>query len=181
MDLRKSLDEPVSKFVNTEVVKVPSTWPVAVAARLMKTEFSTEALVMRGKEAVGIITERDILYKVVADELDPAKTTVEQVMTSPIHSVDAATKVADAIAQMSKLEIRRLLVTRNGKFLGIITQLSLVSGKLADSVPLPELTSPAKFSCPYCGSSMKNANELSKHIDEVHLGMGLLEGNTTKW
>ncbi len=181
MDLRKSLDEPVSKFVNVQMVQVPASWPVAEAAKLMKTESSTEAIVTRGKEAIGIITERDILYKVVAAELDPSKTTVEKVMTSPIQTIDEGTKVAEAIARMTQLGIRRLVVTRKGQSVGVITQRSIMSGRLSESIPLPELTVPARFTCPYCGSAMKDSKELSKHIDEVHLGMGLLEGNTTKW
>ncbi len=35
--------------------------------------------------------------------------------------------------------------------------------------------------CPYCGATMKDQKELSKHIDQVHLGLGLLEGDKSKW
>jgi Zn-dependent M28 family amino/carboxypeptidase len=38
-----------------------------------------------------------------------------------------------------------------------------------------------KVSCPYCESKFNNTIELSKHIDGVHTGLGLLEGNTKKW
>ena len=38
-----------------------------------------------------------------------------------------------------------------------------------------------EVSCPYCESKFKTTIELSKHIDGVHTGLGLLEGNTKKW
>lgn len=38
-----------------------------------------------------------------------------------------------------------------------------------------------KFKCPYCESVFKTENELSKHIDRIHIGSGLLEGDRTKW
>jgi uncharacterized C2H2 Zn-finger protein len=36
-------------------------------------------------------------------------------------------------------------------------------------------------SCPYCQSKFKNNAELSKHIDKIHTGLGLLEGNKSQW
>lgn len=36
-------------------------------------------------------------------------------------------------------------------------------------------------SCPYCGSKFKDNEELSKHIDRIHHGSGLLEGDSRKW
>ncbi|MEO9363614.1 MAG: C2H2-type zinc finger protein [Nitrososphaera sp.] len=38
-----------------------------------------------------------------------------------------------------------------------------------------------QVSCPYCGSTFKDKEQLSKHIDRIHQGSGLLEGDTTKW
>ena len=54
-----------------------------------------------------------------------------------------------------------------------------------DSVALAEVELPAalesKVMCPYCQSSFSNKEELSKHIDRLHLGSGLLEGDLRKW
>jgi len=38
-----------------------------------------------------------------------------------------------------------------------------------------------RASCPYCGSKFKNNDELSTHIDRIHYGSGLLEGDSRKW
>ncbi|MGD0476772.1 MAG: CBS domain-containing protein [Nitrososphaerales archaeon] len=181
MDLQKSLDQPVSDYMSTGFVRVGFDDSVTDAARVMQKAAATEAVVMRDDEPIGIVTERDILYKVVAAGLDPSATEVREVMSAPVATVDSAAKVADAIAKMSKLGVRRLGVTRKGNLIGLVTQKAMVSGGLEQHVALPELASPNALACPYCGETMGDRNELSRHIDRTHLGLSLLEGDLTKW
>ncbi|MGD1055029.1 MAG: CBS domain-containing protein [Nitrososphaerales archaeon] len=181
MDLLKSLDQPVSDYMSTDFARVNSDDSVADAARVMQKAAATEAVVMRDDEPIGIVTERDILYKVVAAGLDPSVIEVRDVMSAPIATVDSAAKVADAIAKMSKLGVRRLGVTRKGNLVGLVTQKAVVSGGLEQHVVLPELASPNALACPYCGETMGDRDELSRHIDHVHLRLGLLEGDLGRW
>lgn len=181
MDLRESLNDVVSAYKSSSYAKVVAGDSVAEAARAMQRAGATEAIVVKDGVPTGIITERDILYKVVAAGSDTSAVKVSAIMSSPVETVDEGAKVADAIAKMSKLGVRRLGVTSNGKLIGMITQKALVSSDLKKSVPLPELASPTRLSCPYCGAAMKSSEELSKHIDQVHLGLGLLEGDRSKW
>jgi len=181
MDLRKSLDQPVSEYMSTSFARVSFGDPVSDAARVMQSARATEAVVMRDEGPIGIVTERDILYKVVAAGLDPTTVKVREVMSAPVATIDSEAKVVDAIAKMSKLGVRRLGVTRRGKLIGLITQKAIVSGELSQHVVLPELASPNGLVCPYCGATMSDRSELSKHIDHAHLGRGLLEGDLTKW
>jgi signal-transduction protein with cAMP-binding, CBS, and nucleotidyltransferase domain len=181
MDLRKSLDQPVSEFMSTGFARVGFNDPVADAAKAMQKAGVTEAVVMRDGGTIGIVTERDILYKVVAAGLDPSTVKVREVMSAPVATIDSAAKAVDAIAKMSKLGFRRLGVTKKGRLVGLVTQKAMVSGGLEQHVVLPELVSPNVLACPYCGETMGDKNELSKHIDRAHLGLGLLEGNLKKW
>jgi signal-transduction protein with cAMP-binding, CBS, and nucleotidyltransferase domain len=181
MDLRKSLDQPVSDYMSTGFVRVSFDDPVTDAARVMQKAGATEAVVMRDDDPIGIVTERDILYKVVAAGLAPSAIKVREVMSAPVATVDSASKVVDAVAKMSKLGVRRLGVTRKGKLVGLVTQKAMVSGGLEQHVVLPELASPKVLVCPYCGETMDDRNELSRHIDHTHLGLGLLEGALSKW
>ncbi|MGD0318445.1 MAG: CBS domain-containing protein [Nitrososphaerales archaeon] len=181
MDLRKSLDRPVSDYMMTSFVRVSFDDQVTDAARVMQKAGATEAVVVRGDDPIGIVTERDILYKVVAAGLDPSATKVRDVMNAPVATVDSAAKVVDAIAKMSKLGVRRLGVTRKGKLIGLVTQKAMVSGGLEQHVALPELASPNVLACPYCGETVGDRDELSRHIDHAHLGLGLLEGDLSKW
>lgn len=181
MSLRESLDEPVSRYMATSFAEVSKDDTVSAAAKAMMKAGGTEAVVDGGTSTPGILTERDIVYKVVASGRDPSRVRVREVMTSPMATVESESKVQDAIAKMSKLGVRRLGVTKGGKLVGIVTQKAVVSGQTGQSVALPELSSPKGFRCPYCDAMLKDRNELSKHIDQVHLGLGLLEGDTSKW
>lgn len=181
MGLRESLDEPVSLYMSRDFARVGAEESVYNAANAMQKLGTTEAVVMEGDSPVGIITERDIVYKVVAPGLYPQQVKAKDIMNSPLEMIEESTKALDAISRMSKLGVRRLGVTKNGKMVGMITQKAVVSGDVHRVVPLPELASPHEFSCPYCDASMKSREELSKHIDQVHLGLGLLEGDRTKW
>lgn len=182
MSLRDSLNHPVKDYMSTVFARVDIADSVSEAARTMQGADTTEAVVVRGSVPQGIVTERDILYKVVAAGSNPAMVKVREIMSSPVQTVDEASKVGEAIAKMSKLGIRRLGVTRNGEIVGIITQKAMVTGKAEQSVLLPELAQPDQFACPYCNAVLKSREELSKHIDRVHMGgLGLLQGDLSKW
>jgi hypothetical protein len=148
----------------------------------MQKEGATEAIVVAGSIPQGIVTERDILYKVVAAGSNPSVVKVRDIMSSPVQTIDEASSVGEAIAKMSKLGIRRLGVTRGGKIVGMITQKAMVTGNVEQNFPLPELAHPEGFTCPYCNTHVKTKEELSKHIDHDHMGgPGLLQGDLTKW
>lgn len=181
MDIRQSLNKPVSMYSSTDFVRVSFDDAVTGAARAMRDARATEAVVMQDGGLVGVVTERDILYKVVAEGLDPASIKVRAIMSAPVQTVEESPRVGDAIAKMSRLGIRRLGVTRKGKFVGLVTQKNLAAGGLGRHVALPELAEPGGLKCPYCGASATDSRDLSKHIDQVHLGLGLLEGNLENW
>ncbi len=91
----------------------------------------------------------------------------------------------DAIATMRKNAIRRVPVLRQGSVIGILTLKSIVGNNHKESIELAEVELPAaaksKVMCPYCQSKFYNSEELSKHIDRLHLGSGLLEGDLRQW
>ncbi len=182
MSLRESLNDPVSSYTSPSFARVATTDSVAEAARIMKKAGATEAIVVTGSSPEGIVTERDILYKVVAAGSNPSQVKVREIMSSPVQTIEDGSKVGEAIAKMSKLGIRRLGVTRSGKIVGIITQKAMVTGNIERNVPLPELALPSGFTCPYCNATSRTREELSKHIDRDHMGgLGLLQGDITKW
>ena len=181
VDLRETLDRPVSDYTLKDFVKVTINQSATDAAASMRDARATEAVVMDGDGLVGIVTERDILYKVVAEGKDPTRIILGTIMSAPVETIEETTRAADAIAKMSKLGVRRLGVLRKGRFVGLVTQMSLATGRLGDQVALPELVQPGSLKCPYCGVSASGSRELSRHIDQAHLGRGLLEGNVSKW
>lgn len=100
---------------------------VAETAKIMMRTATTvtreigSVLVAKNNEPIGILTERDILKKVVATGLDPAVTKISQVMSAPLITVPVDTSVGEASRIMIEKGIRRLPVTEGNKIVGIIT------------------------------------------------------------
>jgi signal-transduction protein with cAMP-binding, CBS, and nucleotidyltransferase domain len=181
LDIKLELNEPITKYMAKDVCRVSAFDTVADAAKKMKNGGVAEALVFGRGEPTGIITERDILYKVVATGADPKKTAVSRIMSSPVETIQDTAKTGDAVAKMSKLGVRRLVVVKGNEVVGMVIQRSIIAGSVQEQVPLPELTSPKGVRCPYCDELFTDADQLSKHIDQVHIGRGLLQGNLSKW
>lgn len=70
---------------------------------------------------VGIITERDIIEKIIRRGRDPKSTTVKEIMTSNLKMVHASAKVEEAAKTMKKYNIKKLPVILNNKIVGIVT------------------------------------------------------------
>ena len=92
LDLKLELNEPVTKYMSKNVCRVSASDTISEAARKMKKDGVTAALVFVGNEPSGIITERDILYKVVALGTDPTKVVVMRVMSSPVETMQDTAK-----------------------------------------------------------------------------------------
>lgn len=167
----------MKKFIHKNIVMLDANDTVVKAARQMREEQIGSVLVSEEGEAVGIVTERDILYKVVAGGKDATKLKLRDIMSTPLVSVDAGARVKDAIAIMSKNEIRRLVVKDGKKVTGIVSLRAVVGDIHKADVPIGAIELPSGVQCPYYGSRFPNKDDLSKHIDRMHPGAGLLEGD----
>ena len=79
-------------------------------------------------EHVGIVTERDILYKVAAEDLPASKVPLKNVMSPTVFSARSDTPIKEALRLMAKHHIRRLVVTEDGKPIGMVSQRSIIGG-----------------------------------------------------
>ncbi len=114
-------DLPAGNIARRQLVDVDEETSVLEAAERMVRENRGSVIVTRGGERVGILTERDLLRKVVSKGLDARSTKVKEVMTSPPVSIDHARPLREAIDLMNRKGVRRMLVTENGKVVGIFT------------------------------------------------------------
>ena len=195
-----SLDEKVGKLVERDFISLDENTVVADAAKLMKDKgFSFVFVTRKSLESpIGIVTERDILYRVVAENKNPFKTTLKEIMSSPLITIDEESTVANAISLMRSKHIRRLAIKKsssdqqgsNNTIAGVITLMSIVGNNPNQTVELAEVERPSNSTfpriqimiiCPYCQSKFEDKDQLSKHIDRIHLGSGLLEGDLRKW
>ncbi|HIQ29766.1 MAG TPA: CBS domain-containing protein [Candidatus Caldiarchaeum subterraneum] len=155
-----------------------SSLPVSKAAKAMRDVGYSSALVSEEGRITGIVTERDILYKVVAEERDPREVKLGDVMSKPLITVSPETKVAEAISLMTRKGVRRLAVKKDDAIIGVLSQMTLVGDIVVRAPVMPEIELEKEVSCPYCGAVCPNTEELSKHIDLTHIGRGILSGIT---
>lgn len=88
-------------------------------------------VISEGGKFVGIVTERDLLEKVIAAGKDPERVTLGDVMTSPLITIEVNQGLGEATSLMVQKNLRRLIATENGKVVGIFTQRDL-QGKVYD-------------------------------------------------
>ncbi len=178
------LDKNVADVVEEPVI-LDELVCIAEAVKMMREKDVSSVFVSRKGERlpVGIVTERDVLYRVVAANMGPFKVTLRDVMSSPIVSVGEGATVRDAVTLMRSKGIRRLAVVRAGEIAGVITLKTVVGNTPSQSIELAHLEDRkfSKTSCPYCGSKFESKDDLSAHIDRIHLGSGLLEGDMRQW
>ncbi|HTP42124.1 MAG TPA: CBS domain-containing protein [Nitrospiria bacterium] len=90
-------------------------------SQLMAQKDVGSILVKSDDQVVGIITEKDLVRKIMAKELSPNAVTAESVMSYPIASVDQETSLDEARRRMGEQNIRHLLVTHQDQPVGMIS------------------------------------------------------------
>jgi len=178
--LAQMLDEPVSRFTNHKMLTIDTGLTVTDAAKTMTEAKTDSILVYTNYNVIGIATIKDILTKIVAKGKDPNKTTIGEIASKPIIKIHKDVKVREAISIMEKNDIRRLVVCNDEMPIGLISRKIVVGNMAKYATPLPELENPEKAVCLYCPSVFANNHVLSRHIDNIHIGKGLLEGNLAK-
>jgi len=101
---------------------VESNISVIEAAKIMKKRKIGNVIVVEKNHPVGILTESDILKKVVAEGENPKDVQVKSVMSTPIIVIDPYVSLEEAMKTMGKCNVRRLPVVEEDKLIGIITQ-----------------------------------------------------------
>ena len=116
MDPIKSFMVPSEKFIT-----VDRDTDVQTAARIMRDRRISSLFVTNGKEIVGILTDTDMVRRVVAAGVDTLTTTAEKIMSAPILTIEEDKTVLDVSDLMANTHIRHLGVTQGGKLVGMIS------------------------------------------------------------
>lgn len=111
----------VAQIMRKDPKRIPYTMSVRNAAKKMRDERIGSLLVEKNEELVGIITDTDVVRRAVAGGADLNKLTVQDIMTSPIATIEAMRTVQDAHDMMGDLGVRHLGVTEQGKLVGLIS------------------------------------------------------------
>jgi CBS domain-containing protein len=138
------LDLPAGDIARRDLIKIDEDKSVYDAAKMIVENNRGSVVVTRGGESVGILTERDVMKKVVAKSLDPKSVRVKDVMTSPPVTIDKDRPLREAIDVMNRKKVRRMLVTENGKIMGIFSLRDIIRHMRT---------------CTYCGREIRSILE----------------------
>ena len=109
-----------------EVITIDQNSTVKEAAEVMnKFEIGCLIAVRKGK-AIGMITERDLLKRIVAEARDATKTKVKDVMSSPLVVIEPNVELEEAIKLMFQMKIKKLPVVDRKRLVGLITLTDIV-------------------------------------------------------
>jgi CBS domain-containing protein len=112
---------------------------VVEAARLMRDEHIGSLPITDGDALVGMITDRDITTRVVAQGVDLATTSVGDVFSEDLISVEPDKELEEALQLMARHQVRRLPVVENGRLVGIVAQADIALSLSEDERKTGEL------------------------------------------
>ena len=115
----KQIQELMTKSPRT--VRADAT--LVEAAKLMREEDTGVVPIVDGENLVGVVTDRDIAIRAVADGKDPQSTKVTDVASKDVVTVDPQQNLDEALRLMAQHQVRRLpVVEEDGRLVGIVAQ-----------------------------------------------------------
>lgn len=117
----KDLSLKVEDVMVKEVITVDENSTVKEAVDIMnKAEIGCLIVVSKGR-TVGIVTERDLLKRVIAEARDVSKTRVKEIMTSPLMVVEPGKMLEEAAKMMFQMKIKKLAVVDGKRLVGLVS------------------------------------------------------------
>lgn len=116
----------VGDIMTKKVIVIDKGSPLADAAKMMEKHNIGSIIVVDGKRAIGIITERDIVRKVIAQGKDPSKINVDSIMSKPLRVIRPTAIIEEAAKAMKNNKVKRLpVINDNNELIGIISESDL--------------------------------------------------------
>ncbi|HDR53583.1 MAG TPA: CBS domain-containing protein [archaeon] len=95
-------------------------------SKLMKAKDVGSLLVEQDGHLVGIITKKDLVWRVLAEEQDPLHVKAKDIMSSPLVTMETEVSLSDVARKMAKAKIRRVIVTENQQPVGVVSDRDIV-------------------------------------------------------
>ena len=129
------MDRPIRSIIgNQHPVTATADMTVATASRLMKHKRIGAILVLEGGRLAGIFTERDALFRVIAEGRSPETTRLGEVMTPNPRTIAPDRPFGHALHLMHEGEFRHVPVVENGRALGMVSARDALGPDLAQFV-----------------------------------------------
>lgn len=155
----------VKDVMSSPVVTTDEEVPSNTIAKLMnENKFGCVIVTNKDGKPLGIITERDLVVRVLAKNLQPATVKAKDIMTSPLATIDPEANISDAARRMSRLDIRRLGVLYKGDLIGLLSSKDILGvmpelieiiqerTKIEGSEEASEIEEPLSGYCDRCAS-----------------------------
>ncbi len=117
----RALNILVRDIMNDKPVCVDKTINIAILSEMMSKKNVEAVVVLDNDKPIGIITEKDLLIKVLAKKKRPEDTKAEEIMSTPLITIHPSSDIMTAIKMMLTYNIRRLIVAEEDKVVGILT------------------------------------------------------------
>ena len=116
----------IQDIMTTPLITVSLSTTALQVAKMMEQGGIGAILVQDNGNPVGIVTDRDYATRIAANDL-PLNTAVENIMSTPLITINHNQPISAAAERMTGKKIRKLAVTENGKIVGIVTSTDLVT------------------------------------------------------
>jgi len=113
----------VGDIMKSDVISIDEESPVTEVAKLMKVHDIGSVVTAKNKKAEGVITEKDIIHKLVADGEDSSKISAGKIMSSPLKVVRPETTLEEVAKLMKQYSLKRFpVVNENNELVGMISE-----------------------------------------------------------
>ncbi|HET8682821.1 MAG TPA: CBS domain-containing protein [Micromonosporaceae bacterium] len=133
-------DHMVSEVMTKEVVYLPAETTINEAAQAMRARDIGDVVVTEGPTLAGVVTDRDIVVRAVAESRDPASTRIGEIASRDLVMIDQQASTAQAADLMRERGVRRLLVCDSDRQLVGIVTLGDLAERLDPSSALGEIS-----------------------------------------
>ncbi|MEU5938973.1 CBS domain-containing protein [Micromonospora sp. NPDC047548] len=133
----------VSDVMTKQVVYLPAETTLDEAARVMKEADIGDVVVTDGATLAGVLTDRDIVVRAVAERSDPSTTTIGAIITREVMMIEQHSTASEATALMRERNIRRVLVCDNERRLVGIVSLGDLAMQLDPTSALADISEAA--------------------------------------
>jgi predicted transcriptional regulator len=177
------LSKDVGSIASRNYITLNEDNTVSDGVKLMR-DSDISSIIITNKstqQPTGIVTERDILYRVIGEDKNPSETLLKSIMSHPLVFINDKASIKEAICKMRNRHVRRLLVKKAaGGISGITTLRSAIGNIPSHGIDLAEVELPgetpsenigklAVIICPYHQSMFEDKEKIDKHMDTVHL------------
>ena len=133
------MPQSIRDLMTANPCSIDADQTVAHAAKMMRDEDVGLAPIVEGDKLIGTVTDRDIAIRVVAEGKDPQQTTVREIASTNIVTIDPQQDLDEALRLMAKHQVRRLpVVEEDGRLVGVVAQADVAQqadeGKVGETV-----------------------------------------------